>query len=174
MFSSHFSGVYELWHIAIKYDQIINCWLTFLPLPERSKNIHNVDLSFPQPPSLLETQANQWCYSLLRVFVLTVVFGLFHGLGLLPVLLAHFGPAWEEPTGSLACLPSPASSTSSASTSSSSIPTSLSSDSLPTVSAQKQWDVHWTYKPTIYFDVSSLTNAPLANVNIHLFQVSYR
>ena len=83
--------------------------------------------------------------SLSRVFGLTVVFGLFHGLGLLPVLLAHFGPVEEEASGvslaccsgSLACLhSSPASSTS---TSSSSIPTSLSvsSDSLPTSSAQK-------------------------------------
>ena len=59
-----------------------------------------------------------------RVFVLTVVFGLFHGLVLLPILLVHFGPL-EEPSEIPECQPSPPSSTASASTSTS-IPTSPS------------------------------------------------
>ena len=133
--------------------------------------VYKVYLSFPRSNSLFERQVNKWCFlnSLLRVFVLTVVFGLFHGLGLLPVLLAHFGPpGGEEDGGSLPCLPSPASSASSASTSSSSIPTSLSwaSDSLPTASAQKQWD---DIPTTIDFDMSSLPNQALKVHHVHHF-----
>ena len=92
-----------------------------------------------------ETINLHFCLLYCRVFVLTVVFGLFHGLVLLPVLLAHLGPREpreEEDDLSLSkkIPPSPSSySSSSASTSSSSIPTYLSSsaDSSPSLSVQK-------------------------------------
>jgi len=76
--------------------------------------------------------------SFFRVFVLTVVFGLFHGLILLPVLLAHLGPREEEDDGNK-IPPSPSSSSSSSSSVSTSSSTSLpsSSDSSPSLSAQK-------------------------------------
>ena len=87
-----------------------------------------------------ETINLHFCLLYYRVFVLTVVFGLFHGLVLLPVLLAHLGP--QEVDGDISLgnkMPPSPSSSSSASTSSSSIPTFLSSssDSSPSLSAQK-------------------------------------
>ena len=38
----------------------------------------------------------------MQVFCLTVIFGLFHGLVLLPVLLSMLGPSASQDTGSIA------------------------------------------------------------------------